>query len=47
MKKEVVVSLIAVIFGLLAGAVLMAITGNNPVDEITDNEGPAEALFLG
>jgi ABC-type uncharacterized transport system permease subunit len=32
MKKEVVISLIAVILGLLAGAVLMIITGNNPVD---------------
>jgi simple sugar transport system permease protein len=34
-KKEVVVSLIAVIFGLLAGAVLMAITGSNPVEGYT------------
>jgi simple sugar transport system permease protein len=32
MKKEVVVSLIAVILGLLAGAILMAITGSNPAE---------------
>lgn len=32
MKKEVVISLIAVILGLLAGALLMVITGNSPVD---------------
>ncbi len=31
MNNKIVVSLIAVLFGLLAGAVLMAVTGNNPI----------------
>jgi ABC-type uncharacterized transport system permease subunit len=31
MNNKIVVSLIAVLFGLLAGAVLMAVTGHNPI----------------
>jgi general nucleoside transport system permease protein len=31
MNNRIVISLIAVIFGLLAGAVLMAVTGHNPI----------------
>lgn len=33
--KNIVISLIAVIFGLLAGAVLMMVTGHNPIDGYT------------
>lgn len=32
LPKEVVISLLAVIFGLLAGALLMLVTGNNPFE---------------
>lgn len=35
LPKETIVSLLAVIFGLLAGAVLMSLTGNNPFEGYT------------